>query len=83
MGNARHKDKAQERSCVGTRGEKSGSNSSGTVDSKAGAYKWKKGECMSTARRGNISVMTCLSPRVLENVMVSDSKDRDVIFPIM
>jgi len=41
----------------------------------------QKGENMSTAWRGKISVMTCSPLKVLENVMASDSIDRDVAFP--
>lgn len=47
----------------------------------AGWRKWRKWECISTAWRGKINIMTCSPPRVLENVMVSDSMDRDIFFP--
>lgn len=42
----------------------------------------EKRECMSTAWRGKISVTTCSPPRVLENMMISDSVVRDVIFSV-
>jgi len=66
---------------MGTGGREFGQQHLWDQQQQSQGLQMQKGENMSTAWRGKISVMTCSPLKVLENVMASDSIDRDVAFP--